>query len=608
MPVSTYTHYQDPTTGKTIMLPQLFPHATCSGTMSSKDIENLVDAGIMPREVYESDNESRKKMEEVHKRILKGEKVLSNELPSKPWALTEYLIKNKCSIYGEQVLKQIFSNLEESDPDIVWLSFIKEAITSISSQDPLPIHFFIAKNYLKEELSIEEPTARDMLARKIVEHCHIIKNFKIFNHRIFESPTITPDDLREHFEHESGGILSIDFEYLRYIESLGPAGKKTAKEAKEKCAEIFEYYKKENYPNNYRNTVWSLWTLNKKDEKLFPPFLSIIAKVSWNESCSKTWDRQAKQTPAITKPIIETIKPILNPNDKKKFVSQNDNIICVGKEGQPLFIAPAIDANLINLHKKGVKWISTLTGHRLLRWQIKTGFERWSSGETDPRTVIIDGGYSHIAQLAGCPSLHDIAKVKAILYAQTYGEFIFPDGSRGNMISLNIKDTYKNGEPSRIIMTLGDMLLPNYVFRIENRSDRRLIPIGNLPPLHGSKNTHAKQAHLQLLVLEEFSNQSKKLAERGYVVIPIDRWKEMAAESGLDPSKVESIINYWQQPDFVNCFLDKQGDEYRLASYYEDAQKFLVHQGKQRVSNSKRGKASVIAKEKAKKKAKSKKS
>ena len=109
-------------------------------------------------------------------------------------------------------------------------------------------------------------------------------------------------------------------------------------------------------------------------------------------SCAPLWNRQIRQSPAITKPIIENIKPILNPKEKKKFITQEENVICVGKEGKPLIIAPAIDSEMIALLQKGVKDLSTLTGHRLLRWQIKTGFEKWSSGDNDFRVIEIDGG------------------------------------------------------------------------------------------------------------------------------------------------------------------------------------------------------------------------
>jgi len=123
MPASSYTHYKDPETGKTILLPQLFPYASCTGIMSSEEIKNWVHTGIIPQDLYESDVLNRQKMEEIRKRLQNGEKVSSSELPSTPWALTEYLLKNKGVVYGENVLKQIFSNLDDNDPDIVWLSF-----------------------------------------------------------------------------------------------------------------------------------------------------------------------------------------------------------------------------------------------------------------------------------------------------------------------------------------------------------------------------------------------------------------------------------------------------------------------------------------------------
>jgi len=602
MPVSTHTHYQDPETGKTLLMPQLFPHATSSETTSSKEIEEWVKEGIIPKSVYEEDVASQKKMADITKRLSEGEKIDPSELPSKPWELTQFLIKNKASLYGENVLKKIFSKLVESDPDAVWLSFIKEAITSIASLDPLPIHFATARRTLKKH-GLEDTQAADILAREIVTHCSRIQKFKSLNHPIFEKITITPKDLEIRFKSESEEILEIDQELIEYLKQFGKPGKDASKKVQENSKELYSHYKQSGYSSEFRPSLWSLWTVDYNDEETISPFLSLIARVAWEYSCSASWNRQSKQYPAITKPVIETLKHTLNPKEKKKFVTNEDDLVCLNEQGQPLFIAPAIDANLIDLHKKGVKWISTLTGHRLLRWQIKTGFEKWSVKDEDPRSIIIDGGYSHIAQLAGCPSTHEIAKVKAILHAQAYGEFIFPNGSRGNMINLNIQDKYKNGEPSKISIVLGDMLLPNYVFTLEKR-ERRLIPIGNLPPLHGSKNTHAKQAHLQLLVFEEFSNQSNRLAEDGCVIITLEKWEAMAFEAGLDPKKIQSIIEYWRQPDFVNCFLDKQGDEYRLATYYDDAQKFLVHQGKQRVSNSKKGMASAIAKKKAKSKSK----
>lgn len=601
MPVGTYSHYTDPETGEVTLVPQLFPHASNSETTSTKEIEEWVKSGIIPQEVYDEDSRSKERMQDITKRLEKGEQVLSSELPQKPWVLTEFLIKNKASLYGENVLKKIFGRLEDSDPNAVWLSFIKEAIASLSSRDPLPIHFATARKYLKEKHDIEESAAIDVLAREIVDHCIHIQKFKALNHPIFEKITPTPQDLNIQFEDENGEMLALDLEFAEYLKQFGKHGKESSKELKENSKKLYAHYKDEKFSQHIRRSLWSLWVIDPNGEEKASPFLMLLAKVSWESSCASLWNRQVRQSPAITRPIIENIKPILNPKEKKKFITQEQEIVCVSQEGKPLIIAPAIDSDMIKLLQKGVKDLSTLTGHRLLRWQIKTGFEKWSSGETDFRSIEIDGGYSHIADAAGCNSTKEIAKVKAILHAQAYGHFVFHDGSKGNMITLRVLDRYKNNEPSKISIVLGDMLLPGYVFNL-GRRDRRLIPIGDLPPLSGSKNTHANQAHLQLLVFEEFSNQSDRLAKEGYVVIPKEKWQEMAFESGLNPNKVETIVTHWCQPDLLRNFLDRQGDEYRLTTYYETAQKFLIYQGEQRLLNSKKGQASAIGKKKGKSK------
>ena len=238
----------------------------------------------------------------------------------------------------------------------------------------------------------------------------------------------------------------------------------------------------------------------------------------------------------------------------------------------------------------------------MLRWQITQGFENWAQGNEDPRVIkITDGGYTKIGEMIGSNASYDIAKIKAILHAQAFGNFVYADGSKGNMIALNILSKYRNKEPSKINIILGDALLPNYVFSLEKK-DRRLIPIGDLPPLHGSPNTHANQAHLQLLVFEELSNQSDKLAKDGAVIISAEKWGTMAAESGLKLNKIDEIITHWCQPDLFNCFLDRQGDEFKLASHYDKAQNFLIDQGNNRLLNSAKGKASAMKKKKGKSK------
>lgn len=594
MPALGYSQHTDPKTGEPIWLPQLFPFSKSSGEFSSTDMENWIKAGLIPEELYRSDLQAKEKIEEIRKRIENGEQVSTSELPPNPCALTDYLLANKARLYGENVLKKIYSNLDQSDPDIVWLSFVKEATLSLTSMDQQPIHFYTARKVLKEKYEIEDPRAVDMLSREILEHCKNISNFKSFQHKAFSKNPIEIEDLNDHLKHEKHDILQADFEFINYLKSLGSKGKKLATKVKKNSEEIFNFYKTEGYPDSYRKDVWGLW-VTKEDQ--INVSLLLLGQSLWEDRCKHIWNRQSKQVPAITSPIIEIIKPILNPKNKKSFIHENETIICCDKEGIPILSAPVIDANMFSVFKNGIKHLSTLTGHKIVRWQIQTGFENWAANSSDPRLIEIDGGYSKISELCKCNSEHDIAKIRDILHAQAHGYFNFPDGTRGNMITLRVLEKYRNSEPSKINIILGDMLLPNYVFRLPNNA-RRLIPIGDFPPFHGSKNTYANQAHLQLLVFEEFANQSDRLAKEGSVRISNERWEQMATESGINLQKIKEIIHHWSQPDLINWFLDKQDEEYKLTSYYRNVENFLLYQGEQRLINSERGKKSAANRKK----------
>lgn len=611
MPAAGYSHYQDPVTGEIILLPQLYPHSQQMDGFTKEEEELFVNRNIIPANLYDSHLISLKKAEERLNKLKSGEEILISDYPSVDDALNsgtlmQYQLANKARLYGESVFTHIFYRFDKSDqtevkifprlngmdPNIVWLSYVKESIISIStSLDPSEIHFYAARKILKEKYNIEDPGAVALLASAILENSRKIPaRFESFRHPSFQTPVYDPKYLNDHLVAENGAILAIDADFIQHLRNIGKKGKELAAEIETESKNIYNHYKNASYPNTYKKTVWGLWVPTQ--EERLTEFLKIITQALWEDNVRHKWGRKTNGHPSLVKPIVEKLIPILGPNKTKKFTQTPEQIICYGQKGEPLFMAPAVNVNMISAFQKGVKELGTLTGHKMLRWQVNTGFKRWQDGDKDPRLIEIDGGYSKIAELAGCNSPKEIAKIRDILHAQAYGHFIFPDGSHGNMLSLRIDGRHSNNEPSKIRIVLGDMLLPAYVCQFQG-SEKRLIPIGDLPPLQGSPNTHAAQAQLQLYVFSEFSNQSVRLAESGSVVITLDMWKQMAEESGLNPEKVEDVIRHWCQPDLFNCFLEKQDDEYNLASYYEQAKKFLEIQGQGRIVNSVRGKRGI---------------
>lgn len=287
------------------------------------------------------------------------------------------------------------------------------------------------------------------------------------------------------------------------------------------------------------------------------------------------------------------IKPPLTKNISIHL--ETNSLKCFSKEGALIASVPCVDQKLIPIITKGLKTFSSLIGHKLLRWQIKTGFENWIHGHQDMRLITTEGGFKGIARLIGCGSSHKaITLVKALLYAQAYGRFRFPDDSQGNMIILREMKRHKNGEPTRINIILGDMLLPNYTHLLPKGEKRRLIPIPELPPFIGSKNSHAAQALLQVFLLEEFSDQSKMLYERGYIHLTKERWLELSAKAQLPISGLEKVILGWIEKGFLRkVVIGKERNEYTLGKEYLSCLGFIELQGKQRKKGEKAGSKSL---------------
>lgn len=276
---------------------------------------------------------------------------------------------------------------------------------------------------------------------------------------------------------------------------------------------------------------------------------------------------------------MATIKPLLEK--KKNIVVQSTSTTFYASSGKQIVSIACIDPKITGLVQRGIEEFSSLTAHKLLRWQIRTGFESWIQRKEDPRLICTTGGYEGIARLIGCSSSHKaISIVKALLYAQAYARFSFHDGSQGNMILLREAERHRNGEPSKINIILGEFLLPNYTHLLPKGEKRRLIPIPALPPLIGSHNTHAAQALLQLLVLEEFSNQSMVFAERGDVDLPIQTWSELGNEAGLPKSILSRVIEGWVEQQFLNRIC---GDRYSIGDGYSQELEFLSYQGHARI-------------------------
>lgn len=507
-------------------------------------------------------------------------------------------------------LVKMLEELHPSDTDIAWFTITLNLINLFGSKDPSPIHFAIARDSLKK-LEIENDKAVDMLARALVLECQAFRDFlfsqlnlgntsittntQLFTQFIADKTLLLPEkEEKSEFVSSTDEGNIVDLAFSDFLERIGECGKEAASIIRKSAPKRHQKYKESSFSSDYRQEAWSVWIPNEEFPSLFSPFLSILSNVVWNDKCKRNWDREKRNVPALTQGVVvKTIKPPLSKGSKIEV--SDDMIICYSGSGEIIATVPCVDPKLVNLICKGMEAFSSLAGHKLLRWQVRKGFDNWAGGVEDPRLIKTSGGYEGIANLIGCGnSKKSPAEVKALLHAQAYGQFNFPQGGAGNMIILREIEKHRNGEPSKINIILGEMLLPNFTYQLPQGEKRRLVPITELPPLIGSKNTHAAQAMLQLLILEEFANQSDILASKKCIQISIEKWQELSFEAKLPQSSLNKVITGWTEGDlFSKAFLQKQGDEYSLGEDYFQVTGFLEYQGQQRLAGAKGGRKSA---------------
>lgn len=559
------------------------------------EMQGWINSGIIPLEVCEAERKAKEKIAELSARIRKGEQVMADEFPSIQdiKALTDFITKNSAQLYGEGILCKIYSRLGDEDPDIVWLSFVREAFTSIATKDPSAIHFSVARKILNDRYLITDPGAVDLLARELVEKCSTILSFKTFQHPAFSKNPIDLVDLDDHLKDGKSEMLMIDAEFIELLKKIGPKGRLLAKDVEKNCNDLFKAYEETGYSFLNRRGNWGLWL---PDENGIVPVMTLLCLSLWEDTIRAKWEWTDRNVPALTKGVlVKTIKPLLSKD--MAIIEQESGISCYAN-GKVVAIVACIDPRLLVQVRRGLGIFSSLNSHKLLRWEIRTAFENLANEIRDFRIIKTVGGYEKIANLIGCGrSKQSATEIKALLHAQAFCDFPFPDGSKSNLITLGKGKTLNNGEPTEIIISVGPSLLPHYTHLLPVGEQRRLIPITSLPPLIGARNMHAAQATLQMLVLEEFSNKSDVLASEKCVHIPSEKWDEMAREARLPLSSLSKVIQGWTEDDlFTKAFLQRQGEEYTLGESYEKELFFLEDQGKRRLDGAKGGMKSAEAK------------
>lgn len=250
------------------------------------------------------------------------------------------------------------------------------------------------------------------------------------------------------------------------------------------------------------------------------------------------------------------------------------------------------DATLTALLERGMDWLGSVSAHRLLRWEVTQGHLQFR--RNGDRTLIVEGGWSGLAEQIGALSKSDPEKVRAIVLAQAHCRFTLPDGSRGNLLSYREPSEHASRGCRRVVeLTLGTPLLPNFIFGLPKgeREARRLVPMTGLPPFWGRPNEHGRQASLALSVVAHLRAHAIELVRHGSAHVP---FSDLARRHGLDAHVAAKVLDRWTRDgDDGSAFLKREGSRLSLGAAHQAALEFLLEAGKRELQGQEAGKRSV---------------
>jgi len=269
--------------------------------------------------------------------------------------------------------------------------------------------------------------------------------------------------------------------------------------------------------------------------------------------------------------------------------------------GEPVIIDPVIreDAmtRVLQYIATGSKLLGSVMAHRVLRWEVSTGYERVMRGETDARVIVVDGGWTALAERLGAEKKSDVEAIKAIVHTQGAIMLTLPTGALVRILQVNDYPAYR-ARRAKVEIILGTMLLPHYVKGLPKDvtpDKKRLVPLVDLPPFVGRPNDHGAQATASMLLMREFRTKAKELHRTGAVHIPLPRWAELFREAQLPAALIGKVIDRWTQdgddsPAFLRLV---DAERYTLGEAYDRARAFLDEAGKLEIDRSAAGQIST---------------
>ncbi len=515
--------------------------------------------------------------------------------------------------YEKKTLKlaHIFKCIEieiakETIPPHVLFQLIRSFFSAIKSQDPLEFHQNLSRKVLEKEYKNKEVDNLliDLLAREICNTFNEIgdklfpmqwmseiekSSVKTGKEKENKNPALNIVKLRDPNVDKGCFTQKNIFKplsiYLTFLESTGKKGK--------------EHVEKINERNVGTSSEFWFKSQSRGEGEYFfhsAAFLG-FARILWKDNVKKRITFDEKYPPCTVKPTFKTLSSIISA--KRDDTSNPDAINLIkGTDIVGVIDIPLIPTTLHDKVFRGVGKINTVTGHKALRYAVSLPFKQKLKGISDFRVREFEGGFVELGREMGITHKKPLAELREILYALKHLDIPNIKDSRitkGRLVDVTHFRSPKTGRKDGLIITV----LPTLVaYGKTDCTGMLLIPMATLPPPVQNivaKPFHAALYYLQMILLEEFSNKSREFYHHKCIQITHIDWKRMLTKANIPNKYKDRIISGWttNEKDVPRVLQIVEKDHYTLGESYEKPSKFLMEQGKIRVQQSIKGKASA---------------
>lgn len=255
--------------------------------------------------------------------------------------------------------------------------------------------------------------------------------------------------------------------------------------------------------------------------------------------------------------------------------------------------------------RSGVSGLGTTAGHSLVRMLVQHAHAAWEAGDPDPRRIVIEGGWTGLADVVGLGRQHKaISALRAI--ADAASSVTWTESAIDNTAQrLWTYETTASalGRPARLVFKLGDALLPEYSATLaagsnatarSSREGRLIVPeLRLVPPVSGAGRPADAGAVLTACraVVSEMTLRSTEVPEHGGVHLPRERLRELLVGVGAATGRVGQIVDAWlagddKAPALLHCVAR---DRYVLGEAHAPEAEFMRAAGERRLESSRRG-------------------